>query len=152
MNLASYYGLEARDPTCDKRLLEFCFAIPDQQYRNGNEDRRLIRRAMAGLLPDEVRLNHRIGRQAADLVQRVHKTYEEIETTLRNFEQSDLVRDYLNLELMNTTLRATKTSKDLETLNDVVTILMRGLSAGLFLLSFNHLTTDSRLDYSKSIP
>jgi asparagine synthase (glutamine-hydrolysing) len=45
------FGLDMRDPTADRRLLEFCLGIPlDQFYRHG-EDRRLVRRMMRDQLP-----------------------------------------------------------------------------------------------------
>lgn len=51
-------GLEARHPMFDRRLVEFCLAVPPEQHRLGRHGRRLIRRAMEGILPDEIRLRH----------------------------------------------------------------------------------------------
>ncbi len=45
------YGIEIFDPTIDRRLLEYCISVPDEQYSGyGKTDRWLIRRAMRGLL------------------------------------------------------------------------------------------------------
>jgi asparagine synthase (glutamine-hydrolysing) len=49
--------MEARHPMFDRRLVEFCLTVPPEQHRLG-QGRRLIRRAMKGLLPDELRLRH----------------------------------------------------------------------------------------------
>jgi asparagine synthase (glutamine-hydrolysing) len=52
----SRYRLEARHPMLDRRLVEFCLAVPPEQHRMDHYGRGLIRRAMKNLLPDEVRL------------------------------------------------------------------------------------------------
>ncbi|CAK0780673.1 asparagine synthase (glutamine-hydrolysing) [Gammaproteobacteria bacterium] len=49
--------VERRFPLFDKRLVEFCLAVPAEQH-NYDMNRRLMRRAMAGLLPDAIRLRH----------------------------------------------------------------------------------------------
>lgn len=81
------YGVLRRDPTKDKRVIEFCLSLPSNQFvRNGNE-RYLIRRAMNGILPDKIRLNSMSrGLQSADKVQRLlpkwEETYKQIEKCL----------------------------------------------------------------------
>jgi asparagine synthase (glutamine-hydrolysing) len=52
--VAESQGIEARHPFFDKRVVEFCLALPwDQKVRDG-WSKRIVRRASAGLLPDEV--------------------------------------------------------------------------------------------------
>jgi asparagine synthase (glutamine-hydrolysing) len=133
-NWAAGYGLEVRDPTADKRLLEFCFAIPNAQYRQGGQDRALIRRGMAGVLPDEIRLNTHRGQQAADIIYRVRSNQTQIESVLDRLEQSTLASEYLDLLRMRSTLKAAIDSVDSQSLHKVDTILLRGLSVGVFLL------------------
>lgn len=58
-------GVQNRDPLGDRRILEFCYAIPDDQFFRHGTDRRLIRRMMAGRLPAEIREAPR-GDQSAD--------------------------------------------------------------------------------------
>jgi asparagine synthase (glutamine-hydrolysing) len=53
---AAAQGLEARFPFFDRRLVEFCLALPpDQKLRNGL-GRYVLRAALQGRLPDAVRL------------------------------------------------------------------------------------------------
>jgi asparagine synthase (glutamine-hydrolysing) len=60
------WGVDLRDPTADRRLVEFCLATPrDQVLRNG-EARALARRALADRLPPEVLSARDKGYQAAD--------------------------------------------------------------------------------------
>lgn len=90
------FQLDVRDPTADVRLLEFCLAIPDDVYRDGEHDRLLIRRAMEGLLPPAVQWNRRRGRQAADLVYHLRADADAVTGRLRAVLASPLVRETLN--------------------------------------------------------
>ena len=58
-------GIQIRDPLGDRKLVEFCMGIPDEQFMKNGEGRRLIKRMMAKRLPPEI-LNAEQGRQAAD--------------------------------------------------------------------------------------
>ena len=51
---AAAYTLEIRHPFWDKRLIEFCLSVPTQQKIVGGWTRMILRRAMAGVLPQEV--------------------------------------------------------------------------------------------------
>ena len=55
--LSDSYHCERRYPLFDRRLIEFCLSVPPEQHFLGM-NRRLIRRAMKGILPDELRLRH----------------------------------------------------------------------------------------------
>lgn len=66
------HNLIIRDPTADRRVVEFCLNVPDEQYIRNGRERFLIRRALTGVLPDKVRLNETImGMQSADWPQRL---------------------------------------------------------------------------------
>lgn len=58
-------GVQARDPLGDRKIVQFCFGLPAEQFLEGGEDRRLIRRILRGRVPsryfDPVR-----GQQGAD--------------------------------------------------------------------------------------
>lgn len=60
------HGLPTRDPTRYRPLLEFCFAIPHEQYLQRGTRRWLARRLLRGKVPDMVLRETRRGRQAAD--------------------------------------------------------------------------------------
>ncbi|MDT3428822.1 asparagine synthase (glutamine-hydrolyzing) [Paenibacillus forsythiae] len=70
LSLAS--GITIRDPSRDKRVFEFCLAIPSGQFVRSGQERYLLRRAMKGILPDPIRLNIVAkGLQSADWVHRL---------------------------------------------------------------------------------
>jgi asparagine synthase (glutamine-hydrolysing) len=59
------FGVEARSPLADRRLVEFCIAVPEQQWSRADQDRILMRRAMAGRLPAASLTMRERGLQAA---------------------------------------------------------------------------------------
>lgn len=59
--VAGQAGIEARDPFLDRRLLEFVLSLPPEQMQHDGWPKVILRRAMAGLLPDTVRW--RVGKE-----------------------------------------------------------------------------------------
>jgi len=53
---AAAFGIEPRYPFFDRRLVEFCLALPANQKLHRGWTRVVMRRALAELLPDRVRL------------------------------------------------------------------------------------------------
>jgi asparagine synthase (glutamine-hydrolysing) len=51
---AAAFGLEARHPFMDKRLLEFCLSLPAKQKLHKGWSRLVMRRAMKNVLPEKV--------------------------------------------------------------------------------------------------
>jgi asparagine synthase (glutamine-hydrolysing) len=58
--------IDVRDPTADKRIYDFCFSIPREQYIVGGHSRSLVRRAMRDRLPESTLLRYTRGHQGAD--------------------------------------------------------------------------------------
>ena len=56
---ASLYGNELSAPLLDRRLAEFAMALPEEQRWSGRATKRVLRAAMAGILPDDVRMRRR---------------------------------------------------------------------------------------------
>lgn len=52
---AASFGIEARHPFMDKRLVEFCLSLPVSQSYSGGWSRIIMRRAMKGMVPDKIR-------------------------------------------------------------------------------------------------
>ena len=60
------WGIDMRDPSADRRLLELCLSIPAEQYLKDGVPRSLARRMLADRLPPEVVREQRKGLQAVD--------------------------------------------------------------------------------------
>ncbi len=129
------YDFEVRDPTLDKRLIEYCLGIPDKFYvTNHNSNRLIIRQAMAGYLPNEIRFNKRRGMQAADIGYRLLADAQDLEKHLEALCKSTRAQTYLDVEKMYAVWLGLKNDIDLKISMDCMTILLRGLMAGIFLL------------------
>jgi asparagine synthase (glutamine-hydrolysing) len=52
----SLFGCELAAPLLDRRIAEFAMAVPEEQRWSGRQTKRVLRAAMAGILPDHVRI------------------------------------------------------------------------------------------------
>jgi asparagine synthase (glutamine-hydrolysing) len=127
------FGLEVRDPTADARLLAFCLSVPDRVFIDPvtGVDRWLIREAMKGRLPDKVRLNRRRGLQAADLIPRLRASGGEVDRALEELA-SGAATDYVDVAYMGDVWRMIQVEDTPEALRKAVSVLTRGMMAGLF--------------------
>lgn len=97
--LSLRYGVWERDPTCDLRVIRFCFAVPFEQYVHNGMDRALIRRATEHHLPDEIRLNQRVrGVQGADWVHRTAPLWKTFMDELKRLCTDPAVKDFFHVE------------------------------------------------------
>jgi asparagine synthase (glutamine-hydrolysing) len=94
------WQIETRDPTADKRVFEFCAAIPPEQFLVGGQGRSLIRRAMRGRLPESTLTRAEKGTQAADWYESLGKIRAELATELDRIAQSPIARRLLDLDLL----------------------------------------------------
>lgn len=92
------YGIIKRDPTKDKRIMEFCLSIPSGEYVHEGEERYLIRSAMEGYLPEEIRTNWRKrGRQSADWVDRLKPDWNNIFKAIKEALNDKDVQRYVDV-------------------------------------------------------
>ncbi|WP_139906047.1 asparagine synthase-related protein [Clostridium thermarum] len=95
-------GLIKRDPTRDKRVIEFCLSLPPSQFVSGGRERILIRRAMEGILPDKIRLNYRVrGKQSADWIQRMESEWVSTSAEITEMLQDDSIKKYLDVDKLD---------------------------------------------------
>ncbi|TRZ84074.1 asparagine synthetase B [bacterium] len=131
--MGAAHGLEIRDPTADARVLAFTFSVPDPIFMDPATglDRWLIRTAMKDRLPDAVRLNRNRGRQAGDLVPRLRACASEVETALDELARGAAV-EYVDVPYMREVWQMIRTQDTPEAFHKSVTVLTRGIMAGLF--------------------
>jgi asparagine synthase (glutamine-hydrolysing) len=60
------WGIDVRDPTADRRLIEFCLSVPTDQFYQDGVPRALARAALADRVAPEVLSQRRSGLQAVD--------------------------------------------------------------------------------------
>ena len=125
--------MAARTPTLDARLLWFVVGIPNRYWR-GPLYRWLIRDAMRGWLPDDVRLATQPARQAADMVPRLAAQSSRVAAMLSEIEASEEARQRVDVGHMRRALRLVgDASPRLATSAWMAAnMLLIGLEAGLF--------------------
>jgi len=93
------HGLVRRDPTRDKRVIEFCYSLPEEQYVQDGVERSIIRRALNGILPDNIRLNTTVrGAQSADWCQRMQPELKDIKREFKAALENKETSKFLDLE------------------------------------------------------
>lgn len=93
-------GVRKLDPTADRKVVEYCLSVPVEKYIENGVSRSLIRNAMLGRLPEQVRTERRLGLQAADMAIHFKKEREEALAELARMKQVDLVAKALDLRKM----------------------------------------------------
>jgi len=98
---AAAFSIEPRYPFFDKRLIEFCLALPADQKQRHGLTRVVLRRAMSGILPPEIQwrgdksdlspnFNHVLLRFERD---RIEHVIEEESTLIEEYVDMTAVRD-----------------------------------------------------------
>lgn len=95
--LRSYYGLDFMDPLGDRALVEFCLAIPPEQYVLDGRSRSLGRRILADRLPAAQVNEPRRGQQKPEWYQRLCLQKEAFAADLERMERSPLAASLIDV-------------------------------------------------------
>lgn len=129
------FGVDRRDPTGDRRVLEFCLSLPEKRFLRNGRCKDVFRRAFADRIPKEILDNPQSGTQTADwkaiLLKACPAIQEELTRQARIGNCADLV-DLDSLRTSADTLESAVTS-DPASLRRHFLKLTRGLSAGIFI-------------------
>jgi len=131
-----WFGIETRDPTSDRRVVEYCFAIPGSQYLRNGVGRSLIRRAMEGKLPDQLRNRTTFGAQSADWNEWFPAIRGEIQGELDRLDRSDMANRCLDLAKLHSLMDRWPERLGVEHNDDYHLLLLRGIMMGRFIRWF----------------
>lgn len=129
------WRIERRDPTADRRLIEFCLAVPTEQYLHDGQIKALPRRALADRLPKAVLDETRRGYQAGDWHEKLTSVRDRVEAEIDSLGESPSAARALDLARMRRLVENWPTSgweRD-EVMHPYRLALLRGVSAGHFL-------------------
>lgn len=137
-DMGMYFNFDILDPTRDKKLIEFCLSVPNEQFRNKNQDRVLIRTACKNLLPETVRLNPKRGVQYYDVIRKTQQILPELESLLNELKTHKEINEYLNLNSCSNIIKELKNNPNYKETNRCGKILLAGIAFGLFLKKHLH--------------
>ncbi len=100
------HGIETRDPLGYLPLLEFCFAIPPEQYLLGGVPRSFARRVLADRLPPQVTQERRLGLQCPEIAARIGSQRDWLIDTLARVERSPQATDIIDTAWIRATIAA----------------------------------------------
>lgn len=93
------WGIDARDPTVDRRLVELCFAMPVEQLVSSRSARPAFERAFGDRIPGEVLASTRRGYQGADWFELFPQ--QDVKACFEHFRGNAIVRDLLDLDYID---------------------------------------------------
>ncbi|HEX8442624.1 MAG TPA: asparagine synthase-related protein [Allosphingosinicella sp.] len=92
------WGIDERDPTSDRRLLEFCLSLPTEMLIKDGVRRPLARAVLADRLPPQVLYPSRRGYQSADWYE--HITREECKAVFESVVDCAPARSIIDMDLL----------------------------------------------------
>ena len=130
------------DPTRDLNLTNYCLSLPDHLFYN----RYLIRESMRGILPENVRNNKLRGKQASDVQLFIKENYVNINKIITKFEEYSSICRLIDIDKLKDILIKINRSPSLQLQKDCDTILIKGISYGLFIEKQNKYDTRNKQD------
>lgn len=132
---ANLRGLEMRDPTYDRRLVEFCLGVPDSQFLRDGQPRWLLRRLMADVLPEEILEGRGKGYQFADWYEGLTADRERLREQLYRLRQHRRAAQLLDLPALEALLENWPEEgwADMVTIRNYRLKLLRGVAMGNFI-------------------
>ncbi len=129
------HGLQVRDPTYDRRVVEFCWRLPDEVFWANGLQRGLMRVGMVGYLPADILDETRKGLQSADILARVRAQSAEIDAAIERIAGSATAGYYLDAAALRRIFDRIVAGGNSMSMVSEGHVLARGLSAGYFLAS-----------------
>ena len=133
------WQLDFRDPTYDRRIVEFCLTVPLEEFLRGGQLRSLARRAMVGRLPASTLRSKQRGRQSADWYVNMGAVRGRMAAEVERLQSSPLASRMLDLARMRSLIENWPSSgfERLDVNRSYHIALSRGFSVGRFLLQYD---------------
>jgi asparagine synthase (glutamine-hydrolysing) len=133
------WQLDSRDPTYDRRVIEFCLTVPLEEFMRGGQLRSLARRAMVGRLPSSTLKRTLRGQQSADWYLNLAAVRGRMGTEVERLRSSPLASRMLDLQRMSSLIENWPSHgfEQHEVMSSHHIALTRGLSVGRFLMQYD---------------
>jgi asparagine synthase (glutamine-hydrolysing) len=129
------WGIDQRDPTADRRLIEYCLSVPMDEYLHNGELRSLGRRAFSDRVPAAVLDEPHKGYQAVDWHEGLAAARDQVATEVDRLAPCEPVARMLDVDRMRGLIAALPDSgwERSDVMSAYRLALLRGISAGHFL-------------------
>jgi asparagine synthase (glutamine-hydrolysing) len=94
------HGFELRDPTADRRFVDFCLGVPLDQFQREGKEKLLVRRLMRGVLPPAMLDSTSRGLQGVGWLRNMHFGQAEIRQEVHAMRASALGSRLLDLDTL----------------------------------------------------
>jgi asparagine synthase (glutamine-hydrolysing) len=136
--LLGEWKVDYRDPTADRRLVEFALRVPVEELIHDGEQRALLRKVLADRVPREVLENTVRGYQGADWYSRLRFEQELVRDEVSRIEAFGPSAEIIDVERLkrlvdNWPEPGSETWAELSTAIDYRVCLLRAISAGSFM-------------------
>jgi asparagine synthase (glutamine-hydrolysing) len=130
------WGVDKRDPTADRRLIDFCLSLPLEQLFRDGERRPLARAALSDRLPRLLLDEQRKGYQSADWALALRRDRANVEALIEEIAACDAAASMLNIARLRELVRTWPEGPlaDQRALSPYRSTLLHALSAGHFIL------------------
>ena len=133
------WGIDYRDPTADRRLVELSLRVPTEQLIQGGQPRALLRKVLADKVPREVLDNRRSGYQSADWHEGFNRARPAIAEEIARMEMSETASQIIDVESLKTLVDTWPAASDRgywngsDAIYDYRCRLLRAISAASFI-------------------
>lgn len=119
-----YRGVLMRDPTRDKRLIEFCMSLPEEYFVKNGVARRLVYDYLGADIPEHILKNrNRKGLQSADTQQRLAKNWKLIYPQLEKLLESEEAKHFLDIRKSEEELKLLKDPMEMQDTFEILKFL-----------------------------
>ena len=98
------HGLSVRDPTADRRVVEYCLSVPPEEYVRDGQTRSLARRAFRDRLPKSIIQSTLRGYQSADWYEAIEHDLENLRHEVESITRCGSAAEVMDMEWLNRTL------------------------------------------------
>jgi asparagine synthase (glutamine-hydrolysing) len=129
------YGVEQRLPATDRRILEYCLSLPEEQFLHQGVSRRLVKRAFGNRLPAEVLYSRERGLQSPDWFEHLTRQKQQLCREVQLLKNHPSARRYLDVERLEQLINNWP-SQGWDKSNLYQSMLTRGIMTGRFVRWF----------------
>ncbi len=131
--ISQFFGIDLRDPTADKRVIDYSLSIPNELFfgQGHYKTKQVFKLMMKGMLPEKVLYETRKGVQSSDIKRRIMDDKVEIEKILSQLNCHPTAQHFINVENLTSRWEQIQSKRNS---NQLTGGFLSHLMTGLFLM------------------